>query len=168
MLRLPHKVELRLKSTIFLLSPPARDKANALTQRSNSVFAGLFTIRIQCAVVITFGGIFLNQCTVWSNSRLKQLMVTSFPLHGRLFSPVLRGLTLILVWHGCMMHICFDCWASCLSVKSRKKRRSPAQEYGSKNKPHGPIRQAKIEMLYIFFANSDKVEIEGRWWIKVG
>lgn len=163
MLRLLHKLELCRKSTIFLLSFSTEIKQH-LTQRSNS---NLFTVHIQYKALCNYPWRhFLNQCTVSSNSHLKQLMVTSFPLHGGLFSPMLRGLTLILVWHGYMMHIFFDCWPSCLSEKGRKKKEKKKTLSSMSSwvwKTHGVIRQRWICYIFVYWQGGRC----RRGWIKV-
>lgn len=49
-------------------------------------------------------------------------MVTGCPVHGTLFSPALRALTLILVGRGYTLHMCFHCWPSCLFEEAEKKK----------------------------------------------
>lgn len=97
-----------------------------------------------------------------SNSHFKQLMVRIVPLFGRLFLPMLRDLTLILVWHGHMMHIFFDCWPSCHSEKVIKTLCPPKSSWVRWK--HG-VNHTMMKMLY--FCKYWQDGSCSRRWLKV-
>lgn len=72
------KEEICLKSTNIPLSYLVRMKAN----RSQACLQHIY-----CTLCNYLWRHFLNQGIVSTNSHLKQLMVTSFPVHGGLFLP---------------------------------------------------------------------------------